>query len=72
MENIQELYSRKQNLISFSATKINKLCIYLEKALYDRKKIYILGKALVRLPYKTFKDLRNLINMVSSCKLFLK
>ena len=39
---IQELHSRKQNLNSFSTTK--KLCIYLEKALYERKKIYIFGK----------------------------
>ena len=56
MENIQELYSRKQNLNSFSATKINKLCIYLEKALYERKKIYIFGKALVIQDIQRFEE----------------
>ena len=52
MENIRELYSRKQNLNSFSTTKINKLCIYLEKALYKRKKIFIFGKKTIICNFK--------------------
>ena len=44
MENIQEVYSRKQNLNSYSTTRIKMLCIYLEEALYERKTINFVSK----------------------------